>query len=114
MDESMRLRAELMQAQLDAEQSKRQISIFQEELNSQSIRAKSSTDRAKGFEEQLVVSEAALAEYRVRYQSAQEEIKIYREKSAVVNQENIAHSKRIKELDQQVYSLGLDKVCSLY
>jgi hypothetical protein len=106
----MRDRSQLMESKLEVDQLRKQCSALQRELESQKKDIISIEEAKRDMRGLLNAAETSAAESRIIYQSTQEENRILKEKNMSLSQESIEISRRLKECDQQVYSLGLDKV----
>lgn len=110
LEDRMKEKAELMQSQLTIDQLNRKIDSLEGELSTLRRDVVASNDSKAKLQEFLGTAEAALAENKIKWNSLEEENRVLKENSSSSRQEIAESTSLIRERDQHIYSLELDKV----
>ena len=111
LEDRMKDRADVMKSQLLVDQLNRKIVSLESDLSDLRRDAVVANDSKAKLQELLSTTEVAFAESKVMRRSLEEENKLLNERSASYRQEIAENTTLIRERDQQIYSLELDKVC---
>lgn len=106
----MKDRSELMESKLEVEKCKKQNEALQADIVSHRRDLATADDTTRSLKMHLNNAENAIVELKTTCRTFEDENKSLKGKIELLYVEIASYKRQIEDFDQQVYSLGLDKV----